>query len=230
MVIAIIILLIILIAAAVILCGYTSIRIPVKKKEGVKRIACVGDNITYGRSVLGCFFRAYPNVLQKLRGESCQVGNFGVPGATLQTTGEKPYTNTKAFAESIAFDPDIVLIMLGSNDAKEKSWRSEEHFAKQYVEFMERYSTLERAPRIIICVPPYVTKPRNFLFSFTNKVDPDKMLQVVRSIKEVVVEQDAYAIDFNGITKGSKQFFSLDGLNVTGNGANIIAGVINKLM
>ena len=38
----------VLIAAAVILCGYTTVRLPVRREEGKRHIACVGDSVTYG--------------------------------------------------------------------------------------------------------------------------------------------------------------------------------------
>ena len=37
-----------LIAAAVVLCGYTTARLPVRREEGKQHIACVGDSVTYG--------------------------------------------------------------------------------------------------------------------------------------------------------------------------------------
>ncbi len=35
-----------LIAAAVILCGYTTVRLPVRREEGKRHIDCVGDSVT----------------------------------------------------------------------------------------------------------------------------------------------------------------------------------------
>ena len=50
-----------------------------------KRIACVGDSITYGYGLMGAFRKyCYPNQLQDLLGASYQVMNFGICDRTLQ--------------------------------------------------------------------------------------------------------------------------------------------------
>ena len=57
-----------LLAAAVVLCGYTTIRLPVRREEGKRHIACVGDSVTYGCTLPLFFLRRYPAVLQRLIG------------------------------------------------------------------------------------------------------------------------------------------------------------------
>jgi hypothetical protein len=72
---AILILLIAIALAA--FCNQTSTNVLV-----TSRIACVGDSIT---EVSG-----YPSDLQTLVGSNTTVGNFGVSGATVSTTSDKP--------------------------------------------------------------------------------------------------------------------------------------------
>ena len=84
-------------AAAVILCGYTTIRVPVRREEGKQHIACVGDSLTYGCTLPLFFLYRYPAVLQRLLGEDFQVAAFGVNDRTLQNTGNKPFRKERAF-------------------------------------------------------------------------------------------------------------------------------------
>ena len=72
-----------LIAAAVVLCGYTTVRLPVRRAEGKQHIACVGDSVTYGCTLPLFFLRRYPAVLQKLIGSGAQAAVFAVNDRTL---------------------------------------------------------------------------------------------------------------------------------------------------
>ena len=115
-------------AAALILCGYTNIRLPVRRREGKTHIACVGDSITYGCTLPLFFLRRYPAVLQRLMGQGVQVAAFGVNDRTLQNTGNKPFRREKAFLQSKEYRPDAVVILLGTNDSKDGNWISADAF------------------------------------------------------------------------------------------------------
>ena len=87
------------------------------------RIACVGDSITWGTFVWNRKRNSYPAQLQAMLGERFIVRNFGVMGHTLQSAGDYPYRISKAFKSSSAFEPDVVLLMLGTNDSKPPNWK-----------------------------------------------------------------------------------------------------------
>ena len=72
------------------------------------RVACLEDSITAGSG--------YGSELQSWLGPAHQVKNFGVSGATLLAQGDKPYAKEKAYADAIAYQPDGVTVMLGTND------------------------------------------------------------------------------------------------------------------
>ena len=84
-------------AGAAVLCGYTTIRLPIRRREGKTRVACAGDSITYGCTLPLFFLARYPTVLQMLLGPGYVVAAFGVNDRTLQNTGNKPYRKEKAF-------------------------------------------------------------------------------------------------------------------------------------
>ena len=60
-----------------------------------------------------------------------EIINFGVTGMALQKKYEglesQSYWDCKAFEEAKKCEPDIVIILLGTNDAKGKNWNEEKY-------------------------------------------------------------------------------------------------------
>ncbi|MFK3678034.1 GDSL-type esterase/lipase family protein [Microbacterium sp. NPDC090218] len=111
-----------------------------RPRDGRIRVAAVGDSNTYGAGVLfqGRARRSYPGRLQQLLGDRYQVLNYGVNRRTLQREGDWPYDATPQAAAAVESRADIVLIMLGSNDARGDNWNPE-RFESELVTFVERY-------------------------------------------------------------------------------------------
>ena len=90
-----------------------------KPIAGKRRIACVGDSLTYGWGLMGAFRKqAYPAALQEKLGSEFQVMNFGICDRTLRDAADRPYRQEKIYTASLASEPETVIIMLGTNDAK----------------------------------------------------------------------------------------------------------------
>ena len=83
------------------------------------RVACVGDSITQGVFVDSSV--RWTTVLQADLGPHYDVENYGVSGTTLIKSGDSPYWKQPALAQAVAFQPNIVLIMLGTNDSKSQN-------------------------------------------------------------------------------------------------------------
>ena len=86
------------------------------------RVACVGDSITAGYLASNKSM-AYPGRLQaqltaRFGEGSYIVSNFGAGGATVQRGADSPYWNRTQFAQWINGTYDVVIMMLGTNDAK----------------------------------------------------------------------------------------------------------------
>ena len=111
--IALLVLIIAVLLCAQFLFGYTTIRFPCRRKNGKKRVVCVGDSITYGYTVPLFFLQRYPAVLQRLLGNEVQVGVFGVSDRTLQSTGNKPYRRERAFQQSKEFLCYVFISLFG---------------------------------------------------------------------------------------------------------------------
>ncbi len=117
------------------------------------RIACIGDSITYGASIKNRIKDCYPAQLGRMLGEKWQVRNFGVSGATLLKNGDLPYWNQQAFKDALAYNPNVVIIKLGTNDTKPQNWKYKDRFAADYSDMIDRFAELPSNPRIWICRP-----------------------------------------------------------------------------
>ena len=84
------------------------------------KVACIGNSITFGHGLKK--EETYPVQLQNLLGAEWKVENFGVSGRTLLSHGDFPYIKEKAFLNAKEFAPDVVIIKLGTNDAKPQNW------------------------------------------------------------------------------------------------------------
>ncbi len=124
------------------------------------RLACVGDSITEGSGAAKGM--SYPAQLQVLLGESWQVKNFGVGGRTLMRSGDFPYWKEDRFKQAQEFDPNVVVIMLGTNDTKPQNWSHKEEFEKDYRDLVKTFQNLKSKPRIFLCRAVPVPGAGNF--------------------------------------------------------------------
>ena len=122
------------------------------------RIACVGDSITFGAGVENRNVNAYPQVLDRMLGDSIHVMNFGRSGATLLKNGDLPYWKTDQFKQATEFQPDIVIIKLGSNDSKPHNWAHKDEYSSDLTDMVKHFRSLESKPIIYLCKPVPVPK------------------------------------------------------------------------
>lgn len=120
------------------------------------KVACIGDSITEGSGLSNPSTESYPAKLRRLLGTTYEVRNYGVSGRTLLKQGDFPYWKEPQFKQSHDFNPDIVTIMLGTNDAKPQNWRYGSNYTGNLTELIESYSVLPSHPRILLCTPPPV--------------------------------------------------------------------------
>jgi lysophospholipase L1-like esterase len=167
------------------LCLLTALPIGLHAQTAVTpvRVACVGDSITEGaHSTL-----SYPKQLQTLLGAGFVVKNFGVGGRTLLKEGDHPYWKEKAYTEAQAFQPNFVIIMLGTNDTKPQNWKFKDNFAAEYKELVESFKNLDSKPFIFVCRPPPIFGPGNYGINEPN-------LQVLMPIIDQVAQDEHAAV------------------------------------
>lgn len=121
------------------------------------KVACVGDSITYGHGSTNPAVNSYPAQLKKLMGIQYDVTNFGNSGKTMNDDcGWNSYISTNEYANSKSYQPDIVIIMLGTNDSKDNHWVSEERYERSARALIQSYQELSSKPLIYIATSPEV--------------------------------------------------------------------------
>lgn len=110
------------------------------------RLACVGDSLTQ--------ITNYPDELQNLLGESYYVKEFGVSGSTVLTESFRPYINQEAFKKAKDFQPNSIIIMLGTNDANTINLPFVDQFIEDYAELIKKFQELDTNPQIFLVKPP----------------------------------------------------------------------------
>ncbi len=182
-----------------------------KSQSNLIRVACVGDSITEGFD--------YPNELWMLLGSNYSVGNFGVGGAAVELDSGKPYMNQSEFQKAKEFAPNIVIIMLGANDANPSLKQNETKFVEDYINLISAFQNLSSKPKIWIVKPPPVFNNGTGLSTetFENYVIP--------SIEQVVSLTNLPVIDvYTPLLEHPDYFF--DGVHPNGEGAQAIANII----
>ncbi|MDA3958231.1 GDSL-type esterase/lipase family protein [Oceanispirochaeta sp.] len=114
------------------------------------RIACVGDSLTYGYALPFRSYNSYPAQLGRRLSHPYEVMNFGINGACA-TWGDDFYLNN-SYEEILNWDPQIIVIMLGSNDTKKNNWIS----SNAYILGLENIIETIRTPgdSVILMTPP----------------------------------------------------------------------------
>lgn len=179
----------------------------------VVRVACVGDSITEGSG--------YPAELQAKLGTRYEVGNFGVSGSAVTLDSGKPYMNQTAFQLSKAFQPDIVIIMLGTNDAREDNYVHIENFTDNYRRLVVEFQALRSEPQVWLVQPPPIYE------NDLNLLDSNLVQGVIPRIEQVAGELNLPTIDMHEVLASYPEYFG-DGVHPSSEGALLIAGEINE--
>ena len=188
----------------------------VRSKKRIK-IACVGDSITYGYGIKDREANAFPSLLQKMLGDDYQVGNFGYNGATLLKKGHKPYWEKEPFPKSLEFQPDVVVINLGANDAVDSNWEHSAEFPMDYTSLIAKYRSLASQPVVHVCeILPIFPNHSKYHGCVANR----KSMTVM--IREVAKTSKAAFIDLHSPFAGRQALFP-DGLHPNEEGAILLA-------
>ena len=126
--------------------------------------------------------------------------------------------------------PDIVVILLGTNDSKDNNWISAETFRHQYTELIAEYRELNPQPRIVLCTPPCAYKPINHFFYITNDARLDRIPEIGNEVKNVAVSEGLEVVDLYTVTVGRRDLFSPDGLHPSISGSKAIAEEIARVL
>ncbi len=196
--------------------------------DGQIRVACVGDSITYGHGVQNQPKNNYPAVLGGLLGEGYCVRNFGVSGATVQVHGDQPYWETDRYTESLSFEADIVVLMMGSNDSKPENWKGSDAFKADYNALIHAYlAACDRTPTVYLCTPamPFYTDGKTEgTVQFDISIEQVEAIDAV--VREIAAERGYRVIDIHALTAEHPEWFKKDGVHPDQDGAAAIAEAV----
>ena len=211
--------------------GLSGKYINMQAKEGQIKVACVGDSITYGHGISDWTKNSYPVVLQGLLGDGYHVANFGSSGACVNPDGDQPYMGREIYQAALEYEADIIVFMMGTNDAKPENWTNEAEFWEDYLTLIDSFANVEKAPKIYLALPAEAY--------FSEDCDPDTGIAsydiqpaVIDGIADtiqlsaVTSEAEVNIIDIHSLTEAHPEWFEVDGIHPNNDGAKAIAEAV----
>lgn len=181
------------------------------------RVACIGDSITFGAFLPNRDVTSYPARLQALSDGRLATTNLGASGHTLIKAGKLSWWNSPALAQAVEFQPEAVVIMLGTCDVVEPEklagYETDLHALVDY------FSALPSAPCIWLATPPPIPTVRQW------KLNWRLNYHVIPAILRVAQTRRIPVIDVNAALHGRADLFP-DHLHPDAEGASIIAHAV----
>lgn len=184
------------------------------------KIACVGNSITQGPGRDNP--DSYPLQMQAILGDAYEVKNFGVSGRTLLRKGDFPYWDEPQFQEVKDFAPDILVIMLGTNDSKPQNWDHSADFRQDYLDMIEEFRDYMPVDgKVYVIMPVPVTKD-NFGINADVMNNEQRMM-----IVDIVKSSGSEMIDLYTPLMDKADLLP-DGVHPNNEGLGIMAAVIAR--
>ena len=188
------------------------------RKDAV-RVACIGNSITFGAGIRNRSRDSYPSVLARMLGDIYWVKNFGVSARTMLNKGDHPYMNEPAYKNALAFNPNIVVIKLGTNDSKSFNWKYKADFMKDAQTMIDAFKGLPSQPKIYLCYPSkaYLTG---------DGINDDIISkEIIPMIKKLAKKNDLSVIDLHTAMDGMPELFP-DRIHPNEKGAQVMAKAV----
>lgn len=189
-----------------------------------KKIACIGDSITFGAGVNGKMNKTWEHYLEEKLEDDWQVLNYGISGRTLLKGGDYPYTEEKFYSISQGIKADIYILMLGTNDSKPYNW-NEKLFGMELNEMVEEYLKIPNQPKVVLMTPPTCFEDEKLgkvAFDINNDIIGTEIYRIVKQCGET---HRLDVIDLNQYTKSHSEWF-VDGVHPNSLGNERIAECI----
>ena len=195
------------------------------------RIAFIGDSITYGYKSEDPLAMSYPAQLEELLGSRYEIGNFGKNAAYVLAADdayniksdqpELTYRNTAQYKDSLEFNADIIIIMLGTNDIRSIYPLKEAQavFVESLCDLIDEYKELESVKEVYVATAIINHSKTDFIRAFS-----DGPLQELQ--KEAAKKSGVEVIDIYNQTKQDFQdisYYNEDNLHLNQRGYGVIA-------
>jgi acetyl esterase/lipase len=189
------------------------------------RVACIGDSITDGHGIDLRDVNGYPAQMQKLLGNGYNVRNFGISARTLMNSGDLPYMNEGLWHDALAFQPDVVVIMLGTNDSKEYNWVHKKEFEGDLQKMLSALKALPTQPKIYLCKPVPAIKDT---WTISESIITGEIVPLLE--KAVKKEKLEGIIDLHAALEGHPEMMQDDGIHPNAAGVRKMAETVAKVI
>jgi lysophospholipase L1-like esterase len=179
------------------------------------RVVCVGNSITAGYTLSDPGTQAWPAQLGKMLGNTYSVLNCGESGTTMLKKTNSPYWNTHGFINAKNYNPQIVIISLGTNDAHPSNWIYKNDFYNDYSAMIDEFRQNGRNPIIYVCYPATSYGDTSQMDNIQNGVIP--------IINQISIAKNVSIIDYNTPTRNQRNTLFNDNLHPNAAGALVLA-------
>lgn len=151
-----------------------------------------------------------------------EVKNFGSDGATAMYQGKDCKGSSCGYAnpnfqhyanypQSLQAEPDVVFIMLGTNDSRDGNWNEQgaASFVSGYTDLIRAYQALDQKPKIFLVKPPAMYDATMGLPGYTEASLNTNILPLVEQIAR---ENQLTLLDANQVTRNMPSSFK-DGIH-----------------
>jgi Esterase/lipase len=201
-------------------------KLPAPAPDAVK-VACIGDSITDGHGIDLREANGYPAQMQKMLGNGYNVKNFGISARTVMNSGDLPYMNEPYWQDALAFNPDVVIIKLGTNDSKSYNWTPDKKkgFEKDLTTMVKTLKALPSSPKIYLCKPIPAVKDS---WTISEKVITEEIDPIIEKV--VKKENLAGVIDLHAPFEGQADLMQEDGIHPNSAGVRKLAETVAKVI
>ncbi len=187
------------------------------------KIGCVGDSNTYGAEASNRSLYAWPVQIRSMLGDEYETQNFGVNGALMMDHLDDAWKNKTAYSQNKAYDPDIIIIALGTNDSKDNYWNAI-RFKESYINLINEFKSYPADPEIYMAIPIKA-------YSNSWQINDATIRQsVIPVMKEISKEMGLPLIDLYAATNDIAGLMASDGIHPKDEGLKIMARKIADIM
>ncbi|MGK0218343.1 MAG: lysophospholipase L1-like esterase/pimeloyl-ACP methyl ester carboxylesterase [Planctomycetota bacterium] len=116
---------------------------------------CLGDSITVCNNLPA--ESRWTRLLEQRLGAGAKVMSLGAGGTTMLSGTDRPYLESDAWRARTAFDADVAIVMLGTNDTvggRRQCWDQVDHLEDDVRALLAAVGESFEHPRVLLCSPP----------------------------------------------------------------------------
>ena len=202
---------------------------PPRPPSGTLRVALLGDSITLGQM---CNSGGYGKYLAPALGaRHYQLASFANNGLSMLRFN--PFVLTQLWTDARAFDAEVYIVLLGTNDAS-PAWWDEAAYVEVYGAMLATLRAQPAAPIVfVVAPPPYFSSQ---IPGFPNNVSVLNEVLPLRTLPAFCAAQGAPLINvFSALGGGNLSGFPVekyfcDGIHPWPAGSELIARVVYKAL